>query len=850
MRPILVLTLVLVCVACSPATRLTPAPTPGAGTVTPPPPPDPADLPSRPELGLGGVDPQLAPRVIQDENSLPGDPRWDRFVAKARNGEIEGYADRASAKAGDTVAVMVSATSAHVASWELIRMGWYGGALARVVASGGPYSVSPQPACPMDNYTGLIRCPWTTSFQIPISAAYLSGMYVIKLVRDDGYGSFVPLIIRDDRPAKLLFQSSVLTAQAYNPWHGESLYNDASKLLPWRHGVEVSFDRPYAEGVGAGQELRYEVYLVRFLEQYGYDVTYTTNLDVVAGGAAELRRHRAFLSVGHDEYWPGAERDIVEQARDSGVSLLFFSANSAYWQVRLTDDAGAGAGPRRVIGWKEAWASDPVQGPETTGRFRDDPINRPENALLGVMYGTWMNIRSPLVVADEHHWLFEGTGLGAGDTIPWLVGYESDGRVANGSEPAGLQVAAQTPTIAVDGYTSLAATTSYRAPSGALVFATGSIEWVWGLGYPGVADPRVARMTANVLHEAAGLRVPDSLPTHVPRPNIIVDRSNDDVRSVLRHRGAITGIATLPDGSLAVTESDHNRILLIGPPPNRDVSVLAGTGEAGAGDWTNAVPGASAQFRQPTGIIANAQGTLFVADTGNHCLRMIRNDAAHTVSTPDGYCGSGGYSEGAGRHALFNAPMGLALDPVTGDLLVADSWNYRVRRVHLDTCETETVFGGSEGNVDGPLAAAQVDFPTGLAFDPSGNLYVLSSGDFRVVRVSTGLSPFVTTIAGGIVGGDDGPGTSAGLAPELGIVWSPTGLLVSDASSSRIRRLVPGVDAASTSITTFAGAAGGQCRDGDPSDATFLMPLGLAIDAGGTVYVADFGNGAVRSIGR
>lgn len=801
-------------------------------------------LPVRPELP--GPLPELAPRFIQAENALPGDSRWDRFDHKSTAGQLEGYADRVSAKAGESVAVKVSADGHHTATWRLYRMGWYSGALARSVASGGPYAVGTQTACPMDRDTGLIQCGWTTSFSIPIEDSYLSGMYVIKLVRDDGYGSFVPLIVRDDRPAKFLFQSSVLTSQAYNPWHGESLYNDRSGTLPWRHAVEVSFDRPYAEGNGAGQQLRYEAYLLRFLEQYGYDVTYTTNLDVVAGGLSRIQQHAAFLSVGHDEYWPKAERDLLESARDAGVSLLFFGANMAYWQVRLEDDRGAG--PRRVVGWKEAFASDPIQGPETTARFRDPPINRPENALLGVMFGTWMNIRSPLVVANSHHWLFDGTGMDDGDAIPWLVGYESDSRFSNGAEPANLDVAARSPTISVDGYSGVASAVSYRAPSGALVFSSGSVEWVWGLGYPGVADPRVARMTANVLHEATGVRIPPLVPMNLPPPVLVEDATAARVETLLRNRGAVAGVAALPDGSLAVTESDRNRVLRIGPPPNRDVSVLAGTGEAGSGDWTSPVAGDQAQFRSPTGIVADAQGNLYVADTGNHCIRFIRNDAAHTVSTPTGYCGASGDAEGSGRHALFSAPMGLTFDPLDGDLLIADSWNHRVRRIDSVTGESSTVLGGSEGAADGPVAAAQLSYPTGLAFDATGCLYVLSSGDFRVVQVTPGPLGIATTIAGSNVGTDDGSGSTAGIAPELGVVWTAAGLLVADASAGRIRRIVPGAGASGTSVTTFAGRGMGGCHDGSTSASTFLFPLGLAIDAQGVLYIADSGNGALRAV--
>src|SRR5262249_31788155 len=137
-----------------------------------------------------------------------------------------------------------------------------------------------------------------------------------------------------------------LTAQAYNAWGGTGLYDP-----PGAFAVQVSFDRPYDSDLGSGQVLRYEAPMARFLERYGYDVAYTTNLDVARQGAAGLLKRGAYLSVGHDEYWPGEQRDAVEAARDSSVPILFFGANAAYWKVRL-GNPGADGNARVVTCYK------------------------------------------------------------------------------------------------------------------------------------------------------------------------------------------------------------------------------------------------------------------------------------------------------------------------------------------------------------------------------------------------------------------------------------------------------------------------------------------------------------------
>src|SRR5207245_1708845 len=117
-------------------------------------------------------------------------------------------------------------------------------------------------------------CSWAPTFSLAVPEDAVSGLYLVRIVRDDKVGAFVPLVVRDGRQADLLFQSSVLTAQAYNNWGGEGLYSDSDDHVPGGFAVQVSFDRPHDSDGGSGQVLRYEALMARFLERYGYDVTY------------------------------------------------------------------------------------------------------------------------------------------------------------------------------------------------------------------------------------------------------------------------------------------------------------------------------------------------------------------------------------------------------------------------------------------------------------------------------------------------------------------------------------------------------------------------------------------------
>src|SRR5438132_5759290 len=337
---------------------------------------------------------------IPAENALAGDPDWLSGRDSTAQ-EIEGCGDRISAHAGDTVAVQVSSSLSTTATWVLYRVGWYGGAGARSISRGGPLSVRPQPPCPMEAGTGLVRCNWTTGFQFDVDSKMVSGLYALKLVREDGKTRFIPLIVTDDRPADLLFQASVQTYEAYNAWGGESLYRDASRTLAHGYAAKVSFDRPFDQDRGLGQMLKWETPMARFLERHGYDISYGTNVDVGTRSLTFVDRAGMFLSVGHDEYWAGNERYIIERGRDEGVPLAFFSANTGYWKIRYDDWNDSGV-PRTVVCYKQ---NDHPLGPTASGLFRGTWINKPENALLVVVYENTQLLTFPFAGSHACGWL-------------------------------------------------------------------------------------------------------------------------------------------------------------------------------------------------------------------------------------------------------------------------------------------------------------------------------------------------------------------------------------------------------------------------------------------------------------
>jgi hypothetical protein len=460
--------------------------------------------------------------AVAAENRKPGTADWE-IATPALSREIEGYASRTSVNGGEAIDLFVSTISRRY-TVDVFRMGWYGGAGARRVA--GPIARVGflQDAPSIDPATGLAECRWRDPVHVETRDAdgpWTSGVYLARLVAD-GKGSYIVFVVRDDaRAAPMVFQSSVTTFAAYNNWGGKSLYAFNSRNAPAR---KVSFDRPYAAnpyGVrldGAGDFLRrWEYNAVRYLEREGYDLQYVTDVDTHEQPSL-LLRHRIAMSVGHDEYWSWAMRKQFEAARDRGVHLAFLGADTGYWRIRFEPDA-RGDPDRTIVAYKEAAGAedplaidgDPRNDRQVTGRWRDRPAARPEDRLVGVMYAA-DPVDGDIVVSNAAHWVFAGTGLKNGDRLTGLLGYEAD--AMSGDPPASIERLAHSPlrasgTAAEQSPRDRATfgdMTMYTAPSGALVFATGSMQWNWGLdGYnapdwhPNRANDAAQRITRNVL---------------------------------------------------------------------------------------------------------------------------------------------------------------------------------------------------------------------------------------------------------------------------------------------------------------------------------------------------------------
>jgi uncharacterized repeat protein (TIGR01451 family) len=519
-------------------------------------------------VGVAGVLAFAQSNETSIENSLPGTTGW-QLTNPALNREIEGYASLTSVPTGGSISLFVS-TADPSYTIDIYRIGWYGGAGGRqvipTITRAGGLQITPTP-----NTFGTFDCNWTNPYVLNVPSSWVSGIYLAKLTASSsGRQSYIIFVVREDtRSSALIFQRSVTTDEAYNNWpgpaaNGKSLYtfNSAGGIS----AVKVSFNRPFFidsdpknnTQVGAGFFLRWEIMLVRWLERQGYDVAYCTNVDVHENSSL-LLSHKAFLSVGHDEYWSWEMRANVEAARDHGVGVAFFSSNACYWQIRLESSPATGAADRIVVGYKST--NDPVANRcLVTTLWRSNTCKPSEQAMIGVEYieGSVGCPSTPncvdMVISDPSSWALAGTGLLAGSHLNGLLGYEVDGRLQSDSPP-GTQTIAMSP-IPINNSDAqshpFSEMVTYVASSGATVFAVGTMQWSWGLDdwgapaqRPSLLNPSVQTITTNVLARLTS--------TPVTPPGAPV---SDQFNSPTLNTSLWTFVNPVGDGSYTMTGSD------------------------------------------------------------------------------------------------------------------------------------------------------------------------------------------------------------------------------------------------------------------------------------------------------
>ena len=282
-------------------------------------------------------------------------------------------------------------------------------------------------------------------------------------------------------------------------------------------------------------------------------------------------------------------------------------------------------------------------------------------------------------------------------------------------------------------------------------------------------------------------------------------------------------------GGVYVADTGNNKIRRV--TADGTVSTFAGTGTSSALDGV----AGTATFKAPQGLTVDGSGTMWVADTGNHKIRMI---SGGYVSTPIG-TGTAGWKDGAGAIAQFNGPQAIVADS-SGLLFVADTANHRIRKIASDYTVSTLAGTGTAGFKDGVGSVAQFSSPGGIAVDAFHNVYVSDMNNYRIRKISP--DGVVSTIAGsGSLGQNDGAALSATFGLMGQISFDPGGnLWIVEHSYHTMRKLGSG-----GTVSTVGGSTGGFL-DGPSLTAKLSSPYGVAFTSDGNVFIGDTSNNRIR----
>jgi Fn3 associated/Chitobiase/beta-hexosaminidase C-terminal domain len=695
---------------------------------------------------------------IQAENQQAGTTAWQLGIPPYQVGsdsvsQIKGYASATSVNKGDSIGFKVSVNPAQSYTIDIYRLGCYpdangtclGGRFMRHL---GPYDGVHQLDCTVDGpsggNTGLTECHWTGPPSLTIPSDWTSGIYIAQLTNAQNFQNDIVFVVRDDAShSAILYQQPVNTYQAYNNYpdfggmdtrNGKSLYDNSSGGADTVAGagrpraVKVSFDRPYADS-GFGDLLdpngwSWEQYFIHWAEKQGYDLTYSSSLDTQVRPALMLN-HMAWISVGHDEYWSSQMYDAAEAARDAGVNLGFLGGNDVYWQVRY-EASGGGVPNRTMVGYKNTPNNtystvDPVAATnpaQATVRFQDPPVNRPGQLLTGLTFagGTGRsNKNTPYNVLNADNWLYDGTGLGEGASVPGINGYESDGFSCLFPLPANDSYALLSSNSLQDelGYWVPTNSSLYQAPSGAWVFDAGTMSWSWALDRPtpapdqglptGWVNPGVQKATKNLLDVFIGAKAAPAMASHLP--------------DCTTHRVLSFESGQLLSGPPPATQDASDRVLgtvsleTANPIKGAYSERIPNVGNSyldkrfqGATDVStsfymrlNAMPTTDARIALLSGQLQN-QGNLLIRPNGTLC---VRNNNAWIGGTPANSC-------------------------TTAPLTVGTTYRIKLR---------QTVGTGGDGVLEGYLATG--DAPFGAPFVRSPTQDVALGADKLSIGTTT-----------------------------------------------------------------------------------------------------------------
>lgn len=401
----------------------------------------PADLSSYPNSSC----PSLTSEWVKQENQKRGVnmtmKSWHNLDVASPRGSVL-WLDQTSVTCGQTVGIhasshLVSEAPAGARTFQALRIGWYGGAGARLVWTSKPMVLKMQKTPIVKNAERMVETRWKTTLKFTVGQNWTPGFYLIASISPDGaIESIAPLIVRSPlASSKLVLVHSTLTWAAYNTYGGRSLYLGPGGSVVSRRLERsriVSLDRPI-EGSGALHLDRDGITLVQFLEKEGLNTDQISDVDLHQWPSISTHYNGVVFS-GHAEYFTRRMFDTVTADRNQGINLAFLGANNAYWQTRLASSPRGQF--RHVIVYRKT-TEDPVTANKAvTVEFQDPHVNTPPNLITGTET-SGVHVYGNLHAVEIPKWL----KIPANSTINGVSGdTEINATVKNAAQPPNVHI--------------------------------------------------------------------------------------------------------------------------------------------------------------------------------------------------------------------------------------------------------------------------------------------------------------------------------------------------------------------------------------------------------------------------
>jgi len=555
---------------------------------------DPAQSPRLAGLRRSGYN-----NPIPAENQRSGDPAWDRGFNRSNRGQLEAYADRVSANAGDTIQLMVrSDRTGASASWALFRLGWYGGAGARrILSSSRPVFVGAQPACPPDAATGLVRCSWMPSFTVSLPPDAVSGLYVVRIVRDDAFAALIPLVVLDAEGKPGTSEGTVYTAPS-----GALVFRAGS--IFWARGVD-----------GPLRDARVERMTANLLK-LGLDLPVPAALSSVSGGPSDPP----------SGMWASSVRTVAGgMSGPTGVAQLpdgtFVIADARGHRIWQTNGAGT------------VWPYAGDGHPNGSSRFDNVPgLSARFFAPTAVLPDAAGNI----YVADTHNCVIRKIGNDARRTVTTVAGAfmvegyaDGIGAAARFGLPMGMAWLDSTHVVIADSSSAAIRVLDVQTRAVTTLAVSHGPDERDG---PGLTAASFQRPTAVAV-------APDGRIFFVASPSGTVKMIGTDASRTVTTLvagglgfadGPGTGARLLPqmgllwlNGALIVSDPGNQRLRWVSPGAtagSTTVKTWAGNGRSGTDDGS----GSAAAFEVPLGLCNSKDGNVYVVDGTAGTLRAVR----------------------------------------------------------------------------------------------------------------------------------------------------------------------------------------------------------------------------------